>query len=453
MTKQSPEGVKISLLGLVTSVSSRLFDLIKKEASIVVDIRTDLLTFFQAALDSVEGRYVVAKVLPTILNQQLQSSERTDMQIVSIGKAAEAMLQGALTCLVEGQNDSLLISKSGHISLESHLASNITCIESAHPVPDKTSLSAGKKLIEFLRTSQAPCLFLISGGTSSLVEVLDEKWSLLELRELTQWMLANAYSIKQINAVRSSVSKIKAGGLWDYLSNRKVICLMISDVPQDDASVIGSGLLFPEKNQVNEQAIPKSLPERWKQKLSLERKPKAHPDFYSQIIATNKCARQAAAKRAIEQGYSVKTIEQLQEGNAVDVAKDCVQVLKDNPNTVIIWGAETTVVLSENPGVGGRNQHLALAAAIELEGEKNTYVLSAGTDGTDGLTDDAGAIVDGNTLARASLEGEHAEKSLRAADSGTYLCASGDLISTGITGTNVMDLIIGYQDTRSDSEN
>ncbi|HEC04983.1 MAG TPA: DUF4147 domain-containing protein [Thiothrix sp.] len=417
-----------------------------------MDIRHDLLSFLDAAIQVVEGKQVVEQALPEIVKNQPDDSlsdtnALADMQIVAIGKAAESMLQGAFSYL-EGititNPKALLISKTGHISPESYQNPAINCIESAHPVPDETSLVAGQSLITFLQSSEAPCLFLISGGTSSLVEVLNEDWSLQELQEITQWMLANAYSIEQINSVRCRISSIKAGGLWRYLGNRKAICLMISDVPDDDVRVIGSGLLFPEKQRTHSNEIPNSLPEHWKQKLSPSITTKANKDFYWKVIASNTQAKNGAAKLAKQKGYAVQTIQELQQGLAVEVAKHCVQMAKENPNTVMIWGAETTVILPESVGRGGRNQHLALAAAIELQGLDNAFLLSAGTDGTDGVTDDAGAIVDGQSLNRAAVDGYLAKSSLKQADSGYFLCASGDLISTGVTGTNVMDVIIAF---------
>jgi len=425
-----------------------------------VDIRYDLLTFFQAAVKTVEGKQVVEQALPDVLQTLEKDSSCTDrlaeikdMQIVAIGKAAESMLQGALCYLGNTSNQALLISKLGHISPEPYQNPSITCIESAHPVPDKSSLKAGDALIQFLQSSQAPCLFLISGGTSSLVEVLDDNWSLDELQDVTQWMLANAYSIDQMNSVRSRISKIKAGGLWKYLMHRKVICLMISDVASDDPHVIGSGLLFANKQNTKADTLPSSLPSHWKQKLSVSLPIKPPTSFYWQIISSNQQARQASANAAKQKGYQVKVIAELQQGLAEEVAKQCVLEAKKHPNTVIIWGAETTVLLPEKPGVGGRNQHLALAAAIALQGDHHSFLLSAGTDGTDGNSDDTGAIVDGQTLERAIMEGGlkevDAEKSLQQADSGNFLNTSGDLISTGVTGTNVMDLIIAYITTDS----
>ncbi|MEE9352750.1 MAG: DUF4147 domain-containing protein, partial [Thiotrichaceae bacterium] len=335
-----------------------------------MDIRYDLLTFFEAALEAVDGSRVVAEALPEILKEQLSSQDIADMQIVSIGKAAESMLQGAHQCLGEITGRSLLISKSGYISSESYNTPLITCIESAHPVPDESSLVAGDALIQFLQQSQAPCLFLISGGTSSLVEVLADNWSLDELQEVTQWMLANAYSISQINAVRSDISKIKRGGLWNYFNNRKVICLLISDVPNDDVAIIGSGLLFPDSHQSKNIPDSHTLPRQWKQKLKSFSKPQPPSSFYWQIIASNQHAKQAAEKKAIAASYRTKVIERLQEGLAIEVAKQCVKIAMKHPNTVIIWGAETTVKLPNHPGKGGRNQHLALAAAMELEGNQ-----------------------------------------------------------------------------------
>ncbi|HKH19318.1 MAG TPA: MOFRL family protein, partial [Gammaproteobacteria bacterium] len=110
-----------------------------------------------------------------------------------------------------------------------------------------------------------------------------------------------------------------------------------------------------------------------------------------------------------------------------------------------IWGGETAVTLPSNPGRGGRNQHLALAAALELQGKEKLYMLAAGTDGTDGPTDDAGALVDGNTISRGEANGLDAQDCLRRANGGTFLEASGDLIRTGPSGTNVMDLVIGLK--------
>ncbi len=417
-------------------------------------IREELFAIFKAAISAVEGRHVVKQSLPSIIKDQLSTDEVNNLRIVAIGKAADSMLYGALDCLkaIGGIIPiSLLITKTGHVSLESQQNSHIHCIESAHPVPDESSLLAGQALINFLQDATndaAPCLFLISGGTSSLVEVLADDWSLKELQELTQWMLANACSIDQINAVRSRISKLKGGGLWQIVNNKKelkehkIICLMISDVPGDDPSVIGSGLLFPTKLA---QSLPDLLPNKWKEKLPPLFTINPPTSFYWEIVASNYHARQAAANHANELGYQVEVFNDLLQGDVIKAAKHCILSSQKKMNIILIWGAETTVILPENPGKGGRNQHLALAAAIEIsQGKDYQILLSAGTDGTDGLTEDTGAIVDISTIERAEIEGFNAEGSLQRADSGHFLHASGDLISTGVTGTNVMDLVIAY---------
>jgi hydroxypyruvate reductase len=164
-----------------------------------------------------------------------------------------------------------------------------------------------------------------------------------------------------------------------------------------------------------------------------------------QILADNRRARRAALAHARALGYAVHEPAELLAGDAAAAGRRLAAILLEGPPGVTIWGGETTVRLPPAPGVGGRNQHLALAAAGVLAGSDSCYLLAAGTDGSDGPTEDAGALVDGCTLQRASLEGFDAESSLAAANAGPLLEASGDLIATGPTGTNVMDLVIGLK--------
>lgn len=364
-------------------------------------IKQDILSIYNAALAAVEGRQAVNAYMQTLeVNEPITA--------IAIGKAADAMLQGLFTSGIKVK-DALLISKHGHISSASYDNPAIQCIEADHPVPSTASLMAGKALVDYIAAlpATATCIILISGGTSSLVEVLNDGWELEDLQELTQWMLANAFSIDKMNAVRSQVSRIKGGGLCNYFNKQKLFCLLISDVPTDDKRIIGGGLLFP---------------------------------LSSAIIASNKQAQQAAVKKAHELGYKIACDYSILEGDAVTIAKQCVQTLRENRGILHIWGAETTVNLPASAGKGGRNQHLALAAAIEIE--NNTVLLAAATDGSDGTTEDAGGLVDEQTVLRG--KGLNAFTCLKQANANAFLDASGDLITTGITGTNVMDLIIGY---------
>ena len=298
-------------------------------------------------------------------------------------------------------------------------------------------------LLDYLGNLPAvePCVFLISGGASALVEVLEDGWDLQQLQELTDYLLANAYPINEINAIRRRLSKIKGGGLWQFIGERPVYALLISDVPDDDPAVIGSGVLFP----VDETEMP-VLPEKWLAKFKPYSVKVQGDIFYWKIIASLAIAKEVATDTAKKLGYQTQCIEEFLQGEAAAVASDCVNILKQNPNIVCIWGGETTVNLPKNAGSGGRNQHLALAAAIQMQDMENSFLLSAGTDGTDGLTNATGALVDNNTVKNGLEKHLNAADYLINADSNTFLQALNATIVTGATGTNVMDLVIALYD-------
>nr|HPQ97475.1 DUF4147 domain-containing protein [Thiolinea sp.] len=316
-------------------------------------------------------------------------------------------------------------------------------IEAAHPVPDDSSLAAGRHLIAYLQQLPAgePCLFLISGGASSLCEVLTGDWTLEALRSLTRFMLGAGYDIGSMNAVRQRLSQIKGGRLWQFVGARPVRALLISDVEGDHPSSIGSGLLFPPERD----AVPPDLPAAWKQRLPAFAALEPAPAFQWQIVASNALALAAMQERARELGYPVRLEPRFLNGDTADEARQCVSVLQQGVAGIHLWGGETTVRLPARPGRGGRNQHLALSAAVAMQGQENLLLLAAGTDGSDGLSADAGALVDGASCARGRIVAGAAEGSLQRADSGTFLAASGDLIHTGPTGTNVMDVVIGLK--------
>lgn len=402
-------------------------------------IKEDLLSIYHAALKAVSGKQVVAKEF----SQKQYSNKK--YHIIAIGKAADAMVQGLPN---DSILDGLLISKHGHISDQLQQDKRFLCIESDHPIPKQVSLTAGKVLLDYIETlpQDEACLFLISGGASALIEVLNNEWSLDDLTQLTDYLLANAYPIDQINAVRKKTSKIKGGGLWNYLGTRPVTCLMISDVPNDNPEDIGSGLLFPTTNHI----LP-SLSDQWLSRIKSAKKIKNPENFKWKIIASLSSAKQAAKHHAALLGYSVKVIPEFLDGKAIDVAEECLNLTHDNPLTFFIWGGETTVHLPKNLGKGGRNQHLALAAAIHMDERqnlnsfKNCYLLSAGTDGTDGLSTATGAIVDCHSLERGRALNLNAIDFLKKADSNSYFKATNELIVTGATGTNVMDLIFAIK--------
>jgi hydroxypyruvate reductase len=173
--------------------------------------------------------------------------------------------------------------------------------------------------------------------------------------------------------------------------------------------------------------------------------PKAYPTIPHQIVANQKMALLAAESRAKEWGYKVYLHSEFLEGETSGVAKYLSSYLQQAPAGVHLWGGETVVTLSENPGRGGRNQHLALQVAVRICSEKNIIFLAAGSDGTDGVTKDAGAMVDSESCMRGENAGLNAARMLRQFNAGSFFEASGDLVSTGPTGTNVMDFVMSIK--------
>ncbi len=405
------------------------------------DAREILLSIFRSGISRVEGRSAVSRCLERL-------TDVSTCSVIAVGKAAQAMALGAVDVLGKGLIDGLVISKPGHLDAALLEAHGLIGLEGGHPLPDEGSLAAGQALLDYIAglPDGRPLLILISGGASSLVEVLVDPVNLDDLQKVNKWLLASGLSIHKMNLVRKALSEIKGGGLLNYLGDRPVSALLISDVVGDDPAVIGSGLLVPDPT-VEESVAALPLPE-WMGQLVKFRKWRTPnsgklPDIH--VVARLNDAITDAREAACSLGYEVHASLATIDAEAETVGRRLALELLDAIPGVYIWGGEPTVKLPPNPGVGGRNQHLALAAALVIEGVDDVCLLSAGTDGTDGPGQHAGALVDGGTLGRGRKSGLDAEKALLAADSGSFLAASGDLIQTGPTGTNVMDLIIGMK--------
>lgn len=403
--------------------------------------RNRLLEMLRSALARVEGAAAVESWLRA-------NPLRGPLHLVAVGKAAQSMATGADRVLGGAIERALIVSKTGHLDPEFCRRRGWEAIEAAHPVPDGNSLHAGRRLLAFLQAGgRTPLLFLVSGGASSLVEAPVEGVDLDFLARTNRWLLGSGLDIVQMNRVRKGLSRIKGGGLLGWLQQRRVDALAISDVPGDRPSAIGSGLLVPEPGLaagLAELSLPGWLRERVATGLDQRAEPPAQaPQLH--IVANLEMAKRAAAERAKELGYRVTQDPRFLEGDAADTGRRLAAALREGAPGVTVWGGETTVLLPEHPGRGGRNQQLALAAATVLANAPDCYLLAAGTDGSDGPTQDAGALVDGESLGRAAVEGFDADRSLAAADAGSLLEAAGDLVTTGPTGTNVMDLVIGLK--------
>jgi hydroxypyruvate reductase len=375
-----------------------------------------LLEMLQGALDAVDGRRCVKRAL---------AERRIDQPvwIFAVGKAACAMAQGALDALGEQVERVFVATKDGHVesALRDACKPVVEIFESAHPVPDERSLAAGEALcarVTALPASAYP-LFLISGGASSIVEALRPGFTLADLQRLNAEGLASALDIEALNERRRSLSRIKGGGITTMLRGRPATALFISDVPTDDPAVIGSGLLGPAVGR---------------------------PDNIERIvIASIDHAVKAVGQCANRRGLRVRADQARFASEADRLAVRFTHELSMQSEQVAVWGGESVMHLPESPGCGGRNQHLALAAARLIAGHDDLLLLAIGTDGTDGPTDDAGALVDGDTCARLTLGDMDIDDCLRRADSGTALAVTGDLLHTGPTGTNVGDLVIGLK--------
>jgi hydroxypyruvate reductase len=400
-------------------------------------VRQKLLTVLERALAAVHGRGRVREAL-------LAMGFAGPCHAVAIGKAASAMTLGALDVLGDSLKQALVISRDDHFDAALLNRPVVTCHAAGHPIPDERSLEAGRKLLEFLRgvPPAQGLLFLISGGASSLVEVLPEGVSLGDLGRVNQWVLSSGCDIRATNAIRRRLSLLKNGGLLSNLSGREALALYISDVPGDEPALIGSGMLAAP----SADPLPTDLP-TWIMKLvpkaSLVTRPPGK--VAAHVIATLNDATDAAVRAGESLGLEVLCERARFSGDAVELAiRFCHELATGGP-ALHVWGGESTVRLPRKPGRGGRNQHLALSAARLLVAHEDLMLLAVGTDGTDGSTTDAGALVDSQTVERGTLAGLDADACLRRADSAAFLEASGDLLHTGPTGTNVGDLVLGLK--------
>jgi hydroxypyruvate reductase len=420
------------------------------------DRRRELLGVFSAALAAVNGRERVRRRLAA-------NPLAGPVALIAIGKAACAMAQGAHQALGERIAAAFVVTKHGYAE---PLPWPVRA--AGHPLPDEQSLKAGAELTDFIAgiPGEHEVLLLLSGGASSLVERLPPGITLTDLQAVTRWLLASGLDIARCNRVRKRLSMLKGGRLAMALAPRIVTCLVLSDVPGDVPSVIGSGPVSPEPDDAG--GADDDLPDFIKRLMRHESfaPPAGAPCFMNisyEILATLEDAKCAAAEHAETLGYRVQVHDQFVSGDAIAAGKVLAkQLLASAPGTLHVWGGETTLRLPDERGKtapafsalppsmagagrGGRNQSLALAAALALQGEAGVMLLAAGTDGSDGPTPDAGALVDGETIARGALAGLDADLALARADAGNYLEQSGDLVHTGPTGTNVMDIMLGLR--------
>ena len=396
--------------------------------------RALLLDLYRIALSAVDGRRRMRAALAA-------DEPAGPFSVLAIGKAAPAMVLGALDALGSRLVRGLVIAPEESFTEELLACPRIRCVAGGHPLPDARSLAAGEAVLAFARatTAGSRVLVLVSGGASALVEVPAPGVALDDLRRLNSWAQAAAIDVVTLNAMRSSLSLIKGGRLPAHFAGAEMLGFLISDVPDDDPAVIGSGLL----------GIPRGPPAisdwpGWLTKLATRAAPAppASSGCRVAVIARLADALDAAEREAGLRGLTVRRSTTRLSGDAETAARRICHELAVGDAELHLWGGETVVPLPAKPGRGGRCQHLALAVARHIAGHPEFIVLAAGTDGQDGNSGDAGAIVDGGTLDRALEAGFDPVRCLESADSGNLLEAAGELIHTGPTGTNVADLVL-----------
>jgi len=434
----------------------------------ISQLRKDAEAIFRAGLEAVNPIHAIKKHVAlqdgrlTVGGQAYNLADYDGVYVIGTGKASAAMAQAVEELLGERLKGGVVNVKYGHTFPLNKIKVN----EAGHPVPDEAGFRGTQEIIQLLKKTEKKdlVLFLISGGGSALLPYPAEGLTLEDMQKVTKCLLEVGACIHEINALRKHLSRVKGGRLAKLAHPSTLISLMLSDVIGDDLDTIASGPTVPdestfddclkilEKYQMRER-IPNSVVELLEKGAQgkVEETPKADDPVFARtqnlIVSSNIQAIQAAKQKADKLGYNTMILSTFVEGETKETARVHAAIAKEvfhtgNPvprPACVISGGETTVTI-RGKGLGGRNQEFVLAAAIDIDGLENVVILSGGTDGTDGPTDAAGAIADGDTVKRATKKGLNAESYLQDNDSYHFFEPLGDLLITGPTHTNVMDL-------------
>lgn len=415
---------------------------------------------FQAALGAVDPETLIRKETADVRNVY-EKGRFKRLVVIGFGKASFGMARAIEEGFSEKISDGLIITKYGH----GGTLGRIKTREAAHPIPDYAGLRATEEVLSLLRSVEEKTLVvtLISGGGSALLVRPAEGVSLSQKQKTTDLLLRSGADIHEVNTVRKHISAVKGGRLAEAAHPARMLVFIISDVLGDSLDVIASGPTSPDpstykdahevllrRGMLNE--VPGAVKEFISQGMRGERPetPKPGSPVFSSventIVGTNSLALGAAKEKAAALGLEVEVLTSELKGEAREagrwLAKKALEAKeKGRRNLCLISGGETTVTV-KGKGKGGRNMELALSFALEIEGKGGISLLSGGTDGTDGPTDSAGAVVDGLTAVRARQMGLDPLSSLGENDSYGFFEKTGGLLKTGPTGTNVMDVEI-----------
>jgi hydroxypyruvate reductase len=413
--------------------------------------RKHAMAIFRAALAAADPSAAVREALAA----RRDPDRYRRVFVIGAGKAAGTMARAAEKALGKRIAAGCINVKDG----DPAKLKRIEVRACGHPVPDERGVAGARRILDLCNEARADDLVvcLISGGASALTPLPAEGIALAEKQETTKLLLACGATIHELNAVRKHISRFKGGRLASAAAPAHVLSLILSDVVGDDLDVIGSGPTAPDASTfatalevIDKYGLRARLPANVRERLESggDETPKPGSAVFRHveniIVGSNQKSLESAARKARDLGYRTMILASTIEGETRDVARMhaaiarqiCVSGQPLRAPACVVSGGETTVTI-RGGGKGGRNQEFVLAAAIDIAGLENVLVFSAGTDGTDGPTDAAGAAADGNTTARSRRD---ALAALRDNDSYPFFADLDDLVITGSTGTNVMDL-------------
>lgn len=411
-------------------------------------IREELLSAFGVALDAVDPVSAVRRALKrrdrTVLTGGAEFAVSGVVRLVAVGKAAVGMALGAYEALDDLIGEGLVVSAT---SAEG--PPGMVMLTGAHPRPDESSLRAGGAAIDMAKRSSDKDLLLclISGGGSALIEQPRRGLDLADLVKVQDALVEAGAPIHEMNLVRRHLSLVKNGGLAAEAGGA-VLTLLISDVAGAPPSSIASGPTISDDTTPSDarEVLRRRLGERvWPSivaALGSGVPTRYLADNHWEVVADGSMAGRAAAASLDRHGIPARVVDAQLSGEAADRGR---QLVTEGQSGVSVLTGETTVAGSGS-GKGGRNQEAALAAALAGAGEPGWVFAALGTDGVDGPTDATGAIVDGGSVSRGNAAGRDAADALRSHNSYDFLEASGDLVRTGPTGTNVGDIWILVRD-------
>jgi len=385
----------------------------------------------------------------TIKEKHYDLSKYKNLYVFGSGKAAYAMALEIEKIAAEKISDGLVIAPYDSGELQ-----KIKVAIGSHPIPSQKSIDAARKLVNRMQKCSEDDLyiFLLSGGSSALMEIPIEPITLEDLQKTTALMLSHNFEIHEINALRKHLSQIK-GGRIAHVTKAQGVVLVISDIIDDALDSIGSGPLYRDETtfeDVKKLLENKNIYDKMPQSVQniiqkgLHKKIEESPSKVLQrvehiILASNKQALDAAEKSALSHGLTVERVETPMQGDVNLMVEKMLQLAKESPAKCILFGGECTVEL-EGDGKGGRNQHAALLMLKSLSQNTQEFTfLSASTDGIDGNSDAAGAVISHDDYTKTDLE---LQTYLDAFNSYHYLKSLDALITTGPSGTNVIDIAI-----------